>query len=78
MYFRIWIWVIIDKLVVNIAAMECALCTPIMARVADSCWVLKDGTEANAVMESGNELHSVNSSCSKKTSETELRDSKVP
>jgi len=43
---------IIDKFLVDIAAVKCAHLRAVGHNTADS-WLLKDGTEANEVMESG-------------------------
>ena len=54
---RIWIWIIIANLLTDISAMEYAR-HAYGHDVADR-WLLKDDTEANEVMESDNEFHSV-------------------
>jgi len=52
-----WIWIIIANLLTDISAMECARLRA-WSSLADR-WLLKDDTEVNEVMESGNEFHSV-------------------
>jgi len=52
---QFWIWIIIANLLTDISAMECAR----LRHVVADRWLLKDDTEANEVMESGNEFHSV-------------------
>jgi len=54
-FYCIWIWIIIANLLTDISAMKCVAYGH---DVADR-WLLKDDTEANEVMESGNEFHSV-------------------
>jgi len=51
----VWIWIIIANLLTDISAMECAR---LRAWCSRQIWLLKVDTEANEVMESGNEFHS--------------------
>jgi len=53
----IWIWIIIANLLTDIMAMHWSV-HAYGHDVTDS-WLLKDDTEANVVMESGSEFHSV-------------------
>ena len=48
--------IIIVKLLVDIVLMKCAR---LYGHDTAASWLLKDGSEANEVIESGNEFHSV-------------------
>jgi len=72
----IWIWIIIANLLTDISAMECARLRAWSSMQTDHRWLLKDDTEANEVMESGNEFHSVKF-LQQRISETELKHNEV-